>query len=197
MSCCYCDKVYKFRISGKNNEPEENDVPEENMEFVSHIIVLRKNNTGIERILSNNIDTVPVRLLAFKEIKNPCAVSCHMDLAHLSVYSEISNSPVNCYIIAFVEATRNGKDINLVKKLTATVKYLEIENENPHFYIFYYGDNPVIELTINEARNFIHEELKDKYRYRPDEKFCFPARARIDSQNITISSSNPYMFNVN
>ena len=180
-------------------------------EFVASPVPLISNSAHLQNLSCNSGVTVPVRLLAIEE-SVPCAEACeynsphyngtvcifsHDQFAHLYLGTEINNASIQYYIIAFVENTKIGEYQELIDILCRTVSWLNLGNERPYFYIYYYGKQPAFGDNFDDARNNITRKLRSCLNnYEEDEKFCRTSGVMTGAFNFTISGSNPYQFTV-
>jgi hypothetical protein len=179
--------------------------------FVTSPVPLISNSAHLQNLSCNSGVAVPVRLLAIEE-SVPCAEVCaydsphyngavcifsHDQFAHLYLGTEIHNASIQHYIIAFVENTKIGEYQELIDILCRTVSWLNLGNERPYFYIYYYGKQPAFGDNLDEARNNITRKLRSCLNnYEEDEKFCRTSGVKTDALNFTLSGSNPYQFTV-
>jgi hypothetical protein len=181
------------------------------------------NLVNLQRIVCNSGIAVPLKLLAIEETRScadlelckedhsepptgldlPLAVAaqvCHISherFAHIYITTELPEYVIKHYIVIFVEGIRIGRHDELVEILCNTVKWLGIEHEQPHFYIYYFGKQPVINNEINNARNCVARKLRNRLNnYKSDETICMAFNVSRGSTDFTISSSNPYRFNI-
>jgi hypothetical protein len=181
------------------------------------------NSANLKRIVCNSGVTVPLKLLAIEETKNcndielcardhselpagrnfhpacaaPVCYIGHEQFAHIYVTTELSDPVIKHYIVIFVAGVKIGKRDELAEILCNTVKWLKIEHEQPHFYIYYFGKQPVINNEINNARDYVARELRNRLsNYKKGEAICMASNVSRDSTDFTISSSNPYQFNI-
>jgi len=186
-----------------NQDPKDFSVPSP--------LSLPPNSVGLQSISCNSGVTVPLHLLAINEVVDCDVRVCennspdyngkecrfdHTQFAYLYISTEIVNASVKHYIIAFVESTKIGKYDDLIKVLCRTVSWLKIENECPHFCIYYHGKQPAFDTGLIDARNNITRELKLRLKNYKEETFCKTLRVRTDITNFTIYDSNPYQFTV-
>ena len=135
------------------------------------ILELVSNSANLKKIECVPGIEVPLQLLAIEEIKN-CghvnickqkfnspnynASECHIDhkdFAHIYITTDNPKELIQHYIIIFIEAKNIGDYNGLVTILCQTVKQLKIADKRPHFYIFYYGNRPAINLSLNDINN--------------------------------------------
>jgi hypothetical protein len=175
-------------------------------------------SANLARIVCNSGVTVPLKLLAIEETKNCDDIElctngppeppagrnyppvCHIShelFAHIYITTELSMPVIRHYIVVFVEGKKIGRYGELADILYKTVKWLNIEQEKPHFYIYYFGAPPVINNEINYTRNCIARELKNRlHNYKSGETVCMASNVLKGSTDFTISSSNPYLFKI-
>ncbi len=172
---------------------------------------LASNSVNLQKISCNSGVTVPIQLLAIEESKD-CSDVCterpgsdteicemnHDLFAHIYITTENSNLFIKHYIVVFVERTKIGRYEELIKILLHTIEWLKIKNERPYFYIYYYGKQPVITNELAAARNRIIRTLRlNLNNYKKEESFCRTSNmSKEKTENFTISSSNPYQFNI-
>ena len=190
---------------------EESHTPDDI--FVPSCKELRSNSAKLKKILCNSSVTVPLQLLAIEEDvecdRTVCAVDksnhsgllcniSHTRFVHLYITTEYNSSAfIRHCIIAFVEGAKIGKYDELIELLYRTISWLKIEDQRPHFYIYYYGKQPVFETNLNEARINITRALRSRLKnYETGESFCNTWKVRDDAVNFTIYDSNPYQFKV-
>jgi hypothetical protein len=122
------------------------------------------------------------------------ACEIEYDLAHVYITTEINNPVIKHYIIIFIEGIKIGRRDELVQILVNTISLLNIENERPHFYIYYYGP-PTINNELNNTRMYLNKRLKSQFNnYAPLEDICMTSNIPRNSTAITISESNPFRF---
>jgi hypothetical protein len=140
--------------------------------FVSTCLDLDSNPANLQKILCNSGVAVPLKLLAIKgevscdvdedicenEKSNHNGLVCYINrelFAHIYITTENHGAFIKHYIIAFVEGTKIGRYDDLIDILYRTISWLKIENERPHFHIYYHGKYPVVGNTLNDARSNI------------------------------------------
>ena len=189
---------------------QENQDP--NNTFVSSPVDLKEDNSARIKYLHNNSGvSVPVRLLAIKESIECHVKECefnapnyngavcqitHNKWAHLYVYTQTGSKYIEHCIVAFVEGTRIKEHDELFDILCQTVKWLKIENNKPHFFI-YYLPPPAIQLNLDRARLKITGLMREHLNnYEEGEAFCETSGVLTYAANCTINKSNPYRFKV-
>jgi hypothetical protein len=198
-----CQRKFNLRAAKPPAKPDPND------EFAASPVPLTANSANLKNLACNSGVTVPVRLLAIEE-SMPCAEVCgynsphyngkecifsHDQFAHLYLGTEISNASIQHYIIAFVENTKIGEHQKLIDILCRTVNWLNIQNERPYFYIYYYGKEPAFGDSFDDARINLTRMLRSCLgNYEEDDKFCRTSGVMTGARNFTISGSNPYQF---
>jgi hypothetical protein len=176
------------------------------------ILVLNSNSANLKKIECVPGIEVPLQLLAIEEImkcecidickhkfNNPKhnSFECHIDhknFAHLYVTTDNPKEFIQHYIIAFIEAKNIGYYNELLNILCKTVKQLKIAHNRIHFYIYYYGKRPVINLSLPDINRTITKELRSALDIY-EKSFCHIHTSENNSENFTINSSNPYQFN--
>jgi hypothetical protein len=178
--------------------------------FEPYNISLVKNikTANITAIKCNSGITVPIKVLSCrytrKDDKNECeyynhdaerrACEIEPELAHVYITTELSNPIIKHYIIIFIEGIKIGWKEELVQILVNTISLLSIENERPHFYIYYYGP-PTINNELNNIRMYLNKKLKSQFNnYASSEDICTTSNIPRNSTVITISESNPFRF---
>ncbi|MCL2138837.1 MAG: hypothetical protein FWH41_04825 [Treponema sp.] len=181
--------------------------------FLPASVDLKPNSVNLLKINCNSGVTVPLQLLAIDK-----AIECNVDtavcansksnhngqkccisseqFAHIYITTENQNAFIKHYIFVFVENTKIGKYDELINILYHSVCWLKIENERPHFYIYYHGKQPAVDNTLDEARKNITHVLRSKLSYKPGESFCTTSKIRNDATYFTIYDSNPYQFKI-
>jgi hypothetical protein len=97
-------------------------------------------------------------------------------------------------IITFVEGQYLGKTDELLELLQNTIDWLNVKQEKPYFYIFYYGQ-PVNQLTANNSRHAINSKIKEIFSgYSQDEDACIIAPIRRDSECLIMKHTKRFSF---
>jgi hypothetical protein len=180
--------------------------------FLPFALDLSPNAVNVQKIACNSGIAVPLQLLAIEKSKacqEPCVYErpagstleyCNMSrglFAHIYIATENSGSFIKHYIVAFVDRTKIGNYEDLITVLMRTITWLRVEQERPHFYIYYHGKQPVINNELTAARNHITRVLRRRLTgYKNGESFCETSCVRRNAAIFTISSGNPYQFNI-
>jgi hypothetical protein len=159
------------------------------------------------------LDPVLLRLLACKEenpgrIPDTCPypehrrdtvkqqLCCCFDgkLAHLYVRQDTMDSKSRSCVLVFVEGQYLSRTSELVERLRNSIIWLDVEREQPYFYIFYYGQ-PMAQLTANSSRRFIDLEIKRAFSdYSQNEDICIVAPVGRYSEALTINHAKRFSF---
>jgi hypothetical protein len=180
--------------------------------FLPFTLDLSLNSVNLQRISCNSGGAVPLRLLAIEEskaCKEPCEYErpadstlecCNMSqglFAHIYIATDNSSSFIKHYIVVFVDRAKIGRYEDLTAILIHTAMWLRIETERPHFYIYYHGKQPVVNNELAAARNNITRVLRKRLNsYKTGESFCETSCVGRNAAIFTISSSDPYRFNI-
>jgi hypothetical protein len=169
------------------------------------------NTVGLKRILCNSGAKVPLQLLAIEEkiehnhdhaclynksVNNPICYIDPKQFAHLYIATKIINAFIEHYVVAFVEGTMAEKFDELADILYRTVTWLKISKKRPHFFIYYYGNRPAINLSLNEIRYKISSKLRRLLNcYNDKESFCHTSDMQRKATNFVIYQKDTYEFN--
>jgi hypothetical protein len=201
----HCPRKLIIRDAKVQEEQNQTDV------FVSSPVELENNSACIQKIHNNSGVAAPIMLLSIEE-QLECTATCEEgqpyyngalcqlmpdQFAHLYVFTGTGITPAEHCIIAFVEATKIGRYPDLLNILCHTVKWLNIENERPHFYIYYFGKQPVFGDSLDDAKIHLTRSLRMQFKnYQEGEVFCQTSNIRTDTANVTVNHSRPYLFKV-
>lgn len=174
---------------------------------------LSENIVGLENIICNSGIKVPLQLLAVEEtieplhdhkckyenlIKKICILN-GTQFAHIYVADYNPNAFIKHYIIAFIEGKKSEKFDELIDILHHTAQWLKIDDKKPYFYIYYYGNRPALNMSINELRDRIKKELRQRIKnYKENEPFCRTKDMDRKAKNFIIHQNNKattYEFN--
>jgi hypothetical protein len=113
-------------------------------------------------------------------------------LAQIYIRHEKIAAKARSCLIIFVEGRYLGRTDELLETLLCTVSLLNIEQEKPYFYIFYYGQ-PVIQLTAANTCKLINNKIKEKIKiYSFDEDICIALPIRRTSESLIINHSKKF-----
>jgi hypothetical protein len=115
-------------------------------------------------------------------------------LAQIYIRLNTTNPKSRSCVIAFVEGLNLSKTDELMELLKNTIAWLDIEQEKPYFYIFYYG-HPANQLTANDSRHIINGKIKEFFNsYSRDEDACIMAPIRRDSECLIVNHAKKFSF---
>jgi hypothetical protein len=161
----------------------------------------------LSKIECNVPEAVLLRLLACKD-ENPTKkpddcpypehkssgaekLACNLHdikLAQIYIKKEKNAGKSRSCLIVFIEGQYLNKKIDeLLERLKNSVTWLDIENEKPYFYIFYFGQ-PVFLLTANDSCKRINKRIKELFLgYSRDEDVCIMAPVQRNSTSFIIN----------
>jgi hypothetical protein len=170
---------------------------------------------NLKRVICNVQEPVLLRLLACvaEKHKNPAGVCLYPEHRNRDAHQAACNTTENklaqiytkpaerntrsrSYFITFIEGQYLSKTDAVLETLHNSVKFLGVQNETPYFYIFYYGQRPVL-LTANTSRKLIDNKLKDTFGgYLPDEDACIIAPVGRTAQVLFINPAKRFSFKI-
>lgn len=159
--------------------------------YASEPILLRLLVCKDERV-AGKIDTCPYPEHKKNDATNLACRDCKNVLAQIYIrLNRINlNRTLRSCVIVFVEGQYLSRTDDLLERLQCSVKWLNIELEQPYFYIFYYGQPMLLSNTNNSCKNINHK-IKELFNfYSRDEDVCIVASVGRESESLIINHKN-------
>jgi hypothetical protein len=174
-------------------------------------LLVTTNVANLRRIVSNVLEPVLLRLLVcreekpaekpydcpYPEHKNSEAVrlACNettVKLAQIYLRHDKINLRARSCVVVFIEGRQLSNTNDLLERLQNSVKWLDIADEKPYFYVFHYGD-PVCQNTTNDSCKRIAARMREVFPgYSQDEDICIPVSVRRDSESLIVKHTTKF-----
>jgi hypothetical protein len=179
-------------------------------DFSPSVITLSasSNVANLKNIVCNVLEPVLLRLLVCKEEKSvekpdDCPYPDHKNhdavrlacgetmtkLAQIYIRHDKINPKARSCLIVFIKGSYLSKTDEVMERLQNSVKWLNIAEEKPYFYIFCYGP-PECLLAVTDSCKKIDSKLKEVFpSYSKEESICIPAQVPRHSEALFIKGN--------
>jgi hypothetical protein len=109
-------------------------------------------------------------------------------LAQIYIRHATINQKARSCLIIFIEGYNLNKTDELLERLQNSVRWLDIAQEKPCFYIFCYGQ-PLAQVAIGDLRKKIDRRLKEVFsNYSKEEEICIATQVSRCSEVLFINT---------